>query len=433
MRRFFAFLFVFLLIAAAAGYLLYPTVSDQIGQARDGTVMKDYRKKTAGMTSEQIAAMLEDAGAYNAVLESIRAEDPFSAGIPRTSRDYQNRLNVHSGAIGELVIPSIGIYLPVYHNSAETPATAKLVHLETSSLPSDQAGTSIVLAGPGTLKAEGFLGQIGLTDQRMLQDLDRLTPGDLMILNVLDRTMVYRIGEGLEEKDAILMLTPGGLKDLDLTPGTVSAPEPEEEPEPDLTPAPKWTRKPAEETPQPEPEPEAEPEAATETAEEGEPETTPTPEPTPTPTPTPEPEPEPEPVREAATEQLTVLTPWRDQKLLVVRAARITIDEARSLLNATDKATYPEGWQNVLLLGSPVLLFGFLVMFIIERIKRRSYLLPGEGRQSARREKKNKARLDNLTKESAGVKEDEKEVPDDAGHGDGPGAADGKPAGDGGK
>ena len=217
MRKFFAFLFVFLLIAAGLGYLLYPTISDQIGQAEDGRVMKAYREKTAAMSSEQISNMLADADAYNATLETIEASDPFSAGLPRTSRDYQNRLNVHSGVIGELVIPAIGIYLPVYHNCAETPATLKLVHLETSSLPSDETGTSIILAGPGVLKAEGFLGEIGLTDERMLQDLDRLTPGDVLILNVLDRTMVYRIGEGLEEKDAILMLTPGGVKDLDLS------------------------------------------------------------------------------------------------------------------------------------------------------------------------------------------------------------------------
>ena len=293
MRKFFAFLFVFLLIAAGAGYLLYPTVSDQIGQANDAAVMKAYREKTALLDSDQIAAMLADAAAYNETLETIQASDPFSAELPRTSRDYQNRLNVHSGVIGELVIPAIGVYLPIYHNSAETPATAKLVHLETSSLPTEQLGTSIILAGPGILKAEGFLGQIGLTDQRMLQDLDRLTPGDVMILNVLDRTMVYRIGEGLEEKDAILMMTPGGVKDLDLIPGTeeLRTPEPEEAteappawverlnrtPEPTQEPGPEGTTETGEAT---------QAEAGQEPEETSDPELTGTPEPTPTPTPT---------------------------------------------------------------------------------------------------------------------------------------------------
>ena len=448
MRKFFAFLFVFLLIAAGAGYLLYPTVSDQIGQANDAAVMKAYREKTALLDSEQIAAMLADAAAYNETLETIQASDPFSTELPRTSRDYQNRLNVHSGVIGELVIPAIGVYLPIYHNSAETPATVKLVHLETSSLPTEQLGTSIILAGPGILKAEGFLGQIGLTDQRMLQDLDRLTPGDVMILNVLDRTMVYRIGEGLEEKDAILMMTPGGVKDLDLIPGTeeLRTPEPEEATEA----PPAWVER-LNRTP--EPTQELGPEGTTETGEAtqaeagqepeetSDPELTGTPEPTPTPTPTNTPEPTPQPVQETEPvrilgrepEQLTLLTPWSDQKLLVVRAARIPISEAQTVLNATDRATYPEGWQNVLLLGCPVLLLGFLVMFIIERIKRRSYMLPDEGRKSARREKKEKAKLENLTTESMRVKEHEKTDSENAEHDDRDGAAADLPAGDGGR
>ena len=432
MRKFFAFLLVFLLIAVGVGYLLYPTISDQIGQAEDGAVMKAYREKAAAMSSQQISDMLAAAAEYNATLEDIRITDPFSTE-PRTSRDYQNRLNVHSGVIGELVIPAIGIYLPVYHNSSETPASRKLVHLETSSLPSDEAGTSIVLAGPGTLKAEGFLGEIGLTDERMLQDLDRLTPGDVIILNVLDRTMVYRIGEGLEEKDAILMLTPGGVSELDLSLGMIR----EEEPEAPPTPEPKWTPKPTE-TPNPEATAEteaAQEEAAQEETTQGETEVPPEENPEPIPTPTPEPAPEPEPEETLAlksdAEQLTLLTPWRDQKLLVVRSARIPIMEARALLNSTDRATYPEAWKNVLLLGCPVLLIGFLVMFIIERIKRRSYMLPDEGRRSAKREKKNKAKLDTLTTEKQ-EENHEKADPENPEPGDRPSDADGHADGTGG-
>ena len=430
MRKFFAFLFIFLLIAAGAGYLLYPTISDQIGQARDGEVMKAYREKTAILTSEQINEKLAEAAAYNDTLEKIEITNPFSAGTTQTSRDYQNRLNIHSGVIGELVIPAIGIYLPVYHNSAETPATAKLIHLESSSLPSDEAGTSIVLAGPGVLKAEGFLGEIGLTDERMLQDLDRLTPGDVLILNVMDRTMVFRIGQGLEEKDAILMLTPGGVRDLDLSQGPMKTVEPTQ------TPAPTWTARPTNtpaptESPEPETTPDdkkkqkAKKEQAGETAEETEVPPEETPEPTPTLTPTPTPTPEPEKPEELTlipdpeAEQLTLLTPWRDQKLLVVRSARIPVSEARELLNSTDRATYPETWKNVLLLGCPVLLVGFIVMFIIERVKRRSYILPDEGRQTARRKKRTKAKLDTLTTEKQEVNHEktdsENPEPDDRG------------------
>ena len=439
MRKFFAFLFVFLLIAAGAGYLLYPTISDQIRQAEDGAAMKAYREKTAAMSAEQIAAMLEDAAAYNAGLDGIHAEDPFSAGPPRTSRDYQNHLNVHSGIIGELVIPAIGVYLPVYHNSSETPATEKLVHLETSSLPTDETGTSIVLAGPGVMKAEGFLGEIGLTDRRMLGDLDQLTAGDLIILNVLDRTMIYRIGEGLEEKEAIMMLSPAGVRDLDLSPFMEPEPTPEPTPEPRWTPRPTKTPEPA--TPEPEPEPtvtakaKKTPKPKKTATPEPTPEPTPTPTPTPSPTPTPTPEPEPELIQEALeAERLTLLTPWGDQrqKLLVIRAERIDTGLAREELSGTDRATYPETWQNILLLGSPVLVLGLLVMFIIERFKNRSYRLPDEGRRSARRERKNKATLDNLTTESMRVKEDEEKDSENTEHGDRSGDAADMPPGPGG-
>ena len=313
MRKIAVPLLVFLVIALALGYLLYPAVSDQLAQSRDAETMRAYRAKAAAMAPEKAAEQFESASAYNGTLGTIRTEDVFTAGTPRTSRDYQSRLNVHSGVIGQLQIPAIGAALPVYHNCAETPVTNHLVHLNGSSLPSDEPGTSIVLAGPGLLRAEGLLGQIGLTDGRMLEDLDRLTPGSLLILNVMDRTMVYRVEE-------VQMMSPAGVQELDLTPAEDQ-------------------------------------------------------------------------------ELLTVITRKNDRRL-VVRSSRITVAEARDLLEADDRAVYPQTWVSVLLLGLPVLLFGLLVMWVIERIKRHSYLLPGEGKQAAKREQKARKKLETITPET---------------------------------
>lgn len=313
MKRFFAGLLIFLLIAAGIGYLLYPTVSNQVCQLLDEEVLKSYRAKTALMDSEKKTELFREAKAYNSGLESIHIEDVFSAGTPRTSRDYQNRMNVHSGVIAELLIPGIGVSLPVYHLSSETPVGQYLVHVDGSSFPTDGIGENIVLAGPGLLKAEGILGDIGLTDSRMLEDLDRLKPEDLMILNVLDRTMVYRVKE-------IQTLSSAGLKDLDLTPGPEEA-------------------------------------------------------------------------------RLTIVSRRTDRRLLI-GAERIPVEEARAVLDGEDKVTYPEDWKNVLLLGSPVILAGLLVMWVIERFKKRAYLLPGEGRRAAKREKKAKAKLAKITTET---------------------------------
>lgn len=310
MRKFLTGLFIFLLVAAAAGYFLYPVVSDQLGQLRDAETMRDYRQKVAAMDAEKKAELFSAATAYNEALESVHTEDVFSGNAPRTTRDYQNRLNVHSGVIGELVIPKINVSLPVYHQSTETPATRKLVHVDGSSLPAGGTTENIVLAGPGLLQAEGFLGNIGLTDDRMLENLDSLIPGDMVILDVLDRTFVYRVSE-------VQMLSSAGLRELDLTP------------------------------------------------QEGE-------------------------------ARLTLVSRHNDRRLLV-QTEQIPIQEARTILAEEDKATFPENWQNILLMGSPVILAGLIILLIIEKIKGRHYRIPGEGRQSARQKQKARQQIEQIT------------------------------------
>ena len=212
MKKFLTVLILLLLTAAVIGYFIYPTISDQLGRRRDAEIMAVYREKTAALDADGKTELFEQAKAWNDSLEQVRTDDVFTAGMIRTSRDYQNRMNVHDGVIGELVIPEISLSLPIWHLSTETPATRKLVHVNTSSLPADGSGENIILAGPGILQAEGIPGEMGLTDDRMLEDLDSMIPGTLIILNVTDRTMVYRV-------TGIQMLSAAGLKEMDLTPG----------------------------------------------------------------------------------------------------------------------------------------------------------------------------------------------------------------------
>ena len=197
MKKFWTGLILLLLAAAVIGYFVYPTVSDQLGRRRDAEIMAAYRAKTAVLDADGKTELFEQAKAWNDSLEQVRMDDVFTEGTSRTSRDYQNRMNVHDGVIGELVIPEISLSLPIWHLSTETPATRKLVHVNTSSLPADGSGENIILAGPGILQAEGIPGEMGLTDDRMLEDLDSMIPG----------------------VSGIQMLSAAGLKEMDLTPG----------------------------------------------------------------------------------------------------------------------------------------------------------------------------------------------------------------------
>ena len=92
----------------------------------------------------------------------------------------------------------------------------------------------------------------------------------------------------------------------------------------------------------------------------------------------------------------TLISQRADRRLLV-RTEEIPIREARTLLEEEDTVTFPENWQNVLFLGSPVILAGLLVLWVIERIKGRAYRMPDDGKISNRKKRKDKEKLEQIT------------------------------------
>ena len=284
-------LLVALLVLAAAAYLLYTPVIRQIAAARDDRTISEYHGRVRQIQTEGIQNRLDSAAVYNETLEEFHPEGLFSGREVLTAHRYEAPLNTGDGLMGVLAIPGIGLRLPVYHESADRKPTEKLVHVQGTPLPADKPGSNVMLAGPATLKAEGFPGDIGLRGERMLEDAERLTPGDLMILNVLDRTMVYRV-------ESAQTIAAEGLSKADLAAG-------EDE---DL---------------------------------------------------------------------LTLVTQRRD-RLLMVRGKRVPAAEAVRELQGGDRAQPLPDWQGILLLGSPAILLGLIVMAITERIKKRSYRLPVE-------------------------------------------------------
>ncbi len=205
MKRFFVKLLIFLIILAGAAWLLYPYVSNTIAKGNDAAAMSRYHQAVRQMSSEEIEKIRENVSAYNAELTGEGIPDVFSETNLRVSRDYLGLMNIRDGVIGELVIPGIGVSLPIYHMGNGAGAGERLIHVADSALPADQDGTHTVLAGPGIQLAEGFLGELTLTNARMLEDLDRVIPKDLIFLNVLDRTLIYQV-EGVQT------LAPEGLK-----------------------------------------------------------------------------------------------------------------------------------------------------------------------------------------------------------------------------
>ena len=208
MKRFLIRLLIFLVIAAGAAWLLYPTISNQLSAGRNDRVMEAYRKAVHALEPEAMQKMLDDAAAWNAELQKEGIPDVFSGGGRKTGAGYQELLNVSGGVIGELEIPGIHVKLPVYHGGSS--AADRLIHVAGTDLPADRDGTHTVLAGPGIRKAGGILGNLQLTDARMLEDLEQATQNDLIFLRVLNRTMIFRVTD-------VKMLSPEGLAGADLS------------------------------------------------------------------------------------------------------------------------------------------------------------------------------------------------------------------------
>ena len=200
---------VILILLAGLAYLLYPIAADQAAGVQAYNTILDYRQNVKQMTGEQILNRLEEAAAYNGTIPEPKITDMFSGRKTMTLHQYEAPLNTGNGVLGILSIPDIDVMLPVYHESTEHKAETELVHLQGSHLPDENQGNHMVLAGPGCLNAEGFAGDIGLTGARMLEDLDRLTPGNLIILDVLNRTMVYQV-------EWVQTMSPEGLERMEL-------------------------------------------------------------------------------------------------------------------------------------------------------------------------------------------------------------------------
>ncbi len=296
MKGFLLHLLIFLLILAGAAYLLYPTVMNQVYQGEVHAVRSQYFQQARNIPADGETEMLDAAAAWNEALEREAPGDVFSHAPGRAPREYQSLLNVTDGVLALLEIPCIGVSLPVYHEGADHNPAKDLIHLKVSDLPADRAPGHVMLAGPGVQRAEGFLGDIHLTKARMLEDLGAVSPGDVLILQLLSRTLTYEVTE-------VQTVTAEGLNHLDLTPK-------EEE------------------------------------------------------------------------ELLTIVTSQGDRRLLV-SSRRVPVAQALPALNQEDRADAVASPLSVLLLGSPVLLLGLFIVWIIERFKRHSYRLPANTNAAA--------------------------------------------------
>lgn len=175
-----------LLAIAGVAAILYPYVSDYLarrGQAQVG----EYQEGVVAKTSKQdLSAEWERAREFNQrQLEGrVVVSDPFDPNNATPSdQEYESVLNLAGdGVMGQLIIPCIGVDLPIYHGVSDDKLLRGVGHLPTTSLPIGGPSTHCVLAG-----------HTGLPSAKILGDIDQLKKGDWFIIRVLGEDHAYRV------------------------------------------------------------------------------------------------------------------------------------------------------------------------------------------------------------------------------------------------
>lgn len=103
--------------------------------------------------------------------------------------------------MGSLRIPDIDLRLPIYHGIGKGVLEKGCGHLYGTSLPVGGAGSHAVLAA-----------HRGLPSAKLFTDLDQLTEGDFFFMDILDRTLAYKV-------DRIQVVLPTETDSLDIEEG----------------------------------------------------------------------------------------------------------------------------------------------------------------------------------------------------------------------
>lgn len=175
-----------LLAIAGIAAILYPYASDYLARRTQAAVGERQQDAVVKVPKQDLSAEWEAAREFNQrQLEGrVVVSDPFDPNNATPSdEEYARVLNLAGdGVMGQLIIPSIGVNLPIYHGVSDDQLLRGVGHLPTTSLPIGGPSTHCVLAG-----------HTGLPSAKILGDIDQLKEGDWFIIRVLGEDHAYRV------------------------------------------------------------------------------------------------------------------------------------------------------------------------------------------------------------------------------------------------
>lgn len=179
------FISLCVLAAVGIGFLIYPNIADYINSKSNETVIKNYSESTQTMSDDEIDNELAKAQNFNELLAKSALNDEEKNEYNAAMSEYENILN-YDDIMCTIEIPKINVDLPVYHDSTDREEKLKngCVHLANTSLPIGGASTHAVISAHS-----------GYPEQVFFDELDKLQIGDTFKINVLNKTLTYKVCE----------------------------------------------------------------------------------------------------------------------------------------------------------------------------------------------------------------------------------------------
>lgn len=179
------FISLCVLAAVGIGFIVYPNIADYINSKSNETVIKNYSESTQTMSDDEIDNELAKAQNFNELLAKSALKDEEKDEYNAAMSEYENILN-YDDIMCTIEIPKINVDLPVYHDSTDREEKLKkgCVHLANTSLPIGGASTHAVISAHS-----------GYPEQVFFDELDKLEIGDTFKINVLNKTLTYKVCE----------------------------------------------------------------------------------------------------------------------------------------------------------------------------------------------------------------------------------------------
>lgn len=176
----------------------YYPASEGYDAWRRSQVVSQVETRVEKQSDTRLEELWKQAEAWNARLAGKETDIPADQILP-----YEEQLSTSTGeqAFSSLMIPVIGLRVPVYHGTGESVLMAGAGHLENTSLPVGGTDThTVISAHSGMANARGF------------DELDQVKIGDIFGIRVLGKTLAYKVSD-------IEVVLPEQMDRLEIQPG----------------------------------------------------------------------------------------------------------------------------------------------------------------------------------------------------------------------